>query len=463
MFHSGIYEEFCLDLSAWLQSRARRMNMNGATGIDEQELHTTVPNVLKRLCKKVVRGFYENEHAAIITLLTNSEYPCLQEDDLIRLLGFDKKQLRQSLVRLKNEKLIKQRVHKEKNPETGALISFNYYFINYKVFVNVIKYKLDHVRKKIESEEKQAKNRPSFVCTQCEKKYSDLEVDRLLDLETCQLKCTTCEGSVEEDAAGIKQSNTSRTSLARFNEQMEPIFRLLRDCEDINLAPAILEPEPQPAQLAGGSHGARSSGHRGNKPSWANDSTGDADVNGPGIKVDIMGDENGEDAAANKPRAKEAPIWMRQSTVTPALGVQNEVAASDQTRRSDHKKPGTSGKDDEILAELLVHESVNKKPRLDINEALGEGVDNDDSDSGPSDDSDFETPTPGPAAKASEVTEAMETHTESEQEDDDTHEIKIGDKMVPINDVTDEMLREMTPEEHEAYTRTLQHVYSQFY
>lgn len=437
--------------------------MNSA--IDEQELLTTVPNVLKRLCKKVVRGFYENEHAAIITLLTNSKYPCLQEDDLIRLLGFDKKQLRQSLVRLKNEKLIKQRVHKEKNPETGALISFNYYFINYKVFVNVVKYKLDHVRKKIESEEKQAKNRPSFVCTQCEKKYSDLEVDRLLDLETCQLKCTICEGLVEEDAAGIKQSNTSRTSLARFNEQMEPIFRLLRDCEDINLAPAILEPEPQPAQLAGGSHGLRPSGHRGNKPSWANDSTGGNDVNGLGIKVDIMGGEKDEDAATNKPRAKEAPIWMRQSTVTPALGVQNEVAASDQTRLggSDHKKPGTSGKDDEILAELLVHESVNKKPRLDINEALGEGGDNDDSDSGPSDDSDFEMHTPGPVSKASEVTEAMETHTESEQEEDDTHEIKIGDRMVPIDDVTDEMLREMTPEEHEAYTKTFQHVYNQLY
>lgn len=436
--------------------------MNGA--IDEQELLTTVPNVLKRLCKKVVRGFYENEHTAIITLLTNSQYPCLQEDDLIRLLGFDKKQLRQSLVRLKNEKLIKQRVHKEKNPETGALISFNYYFINYKVFVNVVKYKLDHVRKKIESEEKQAKNRPSFVCTQCEKKYSDLEVDRLLDRETCQLKCTICEGLVEEDSAGIKQSNTSRTSLARFNEQMEPIFRLLRDCEDINLAPAILEPEPQPAQLAGGSNGSRPSGHRGNKPSWANDSGGN-DVSGLGIKIDIMGDENDEDAATNKSRAKEAPIWMRQSTVAPAPGIQNEVAASDQTchGESDHKKPGTSGKDDEILAELLVHESVNKKPRLDINEALGEGVDNDESDSGPSDESDFETPTPGPAAKASEVTEAMEIHTESEQEDDDIHEIKIGDKMVPINDVTDEMLREMTPEEHEAYTKTFQHVYSQFY
>ena len=435
--------------------------MNGA--VDEQELLTVVPPVLKRLCKIVACGYYESEHAAIITLLTNSKYPCLQEDDLSRLLGFDKKQLRQSLVRLKNEKLIKQRVHKEKNPETGTTLSFNYYFINYKVFVNVVKYKLDHVRKKIESEEKQAKNRPSFVCAQCEKKYSDLEVDRLLDFETGQLKCTICEGLVEEDCAEIKQSNTSRTSLARFNEQMEPIFKLLRECEDMNLAPAILEPEPQAAQLASAVSGTRPSGPRGNKPAWANDAGG-SDVSGPGIKVDIMGDEDDEGAAANKPRPKEAPIWMRQSTVVSAPGIQTDATASShvlQHGEATHRKPGTAGKDDEILAELLVHESVNKKPRLDIKEALGEGVGNDDSDSG-SDESDFETPTPGPAAKADVVTESMDIQSD---DDEEAHEIKIkvGDKTVAINDITEKMLSQMTKEEHDAYTKAFQHVYSQIY
>lgn len=462
-----------ISYKAWLPSSLGRAkgkgkywkileNMNGST-IDEQELLTVVPPELKRLCKKVVRGFYESEHVAIVNVLTNSQYPCLQEDDLIRLLSFDKKQLRQSLVRLKNEKLIKQRVHKEKNPETGALISFNYYFINYKVFVNVVKYKLDHVRKKIESEEKQAKNRPSFLCTQCSKKYSDLEVDRLFDLETGQLKCTLCEGLVEEDSAMIKQSNTSRTNLARFNEQMEPIFQLLRECEHINLAPAILEPEPQAAQFTGGSHVSRPSGHRGSKPSWANDAAGGSDVSGPGIKIDIMGEKGDEDLGNVKPRTKEAPIWITQSTVLPASGAKNETVASGQTHPGElqNKKRIGSGKDDEILAELLVHESVNKKPRLDINEALGEGGD-DDSDSG-SDESDFETPTPGPATKESEVTESMEIHSESDQEDEEAHEIKIGDKMVPVHDVTEEMLKQMTPDEHEAYTKTLQHVYSQLY
>ena len=434
--------------------------MNGT--VDEQELLTEVPPVLKRLCKIVVRGFYESEHAALVTLLTNSKYPCLKEDDLIRLLGFDRKQLRQTLVRLKNDKLIKQRTHKEKNIETGTTSSFNYYFINYKLFVNVVKYKLDHVRKKIESEEKQSKNRPSFVCVQCSNKYSDLEVDRLLDMETGQLKCTLCEGLVEEDSAHIKQSNTSRTSLACFNEQMEPIFRLLRECENMNLAPAVLEPEPQPAQMLGGVHGSHSSaGHHSSKQGWATKTAG-YDIHEPGIKIS-MGPEDEDDSGTSKARAKEAPIWMKQSTVLPASSALNDASAGADphlTAGSTNRILGGSSKDDEIW-QLLVHESVSKKPRLDVNEALGEGIRDEDSDS--SDESDFETP--AAVGKESGIKDSMEIHSESEQEDDDGNEIKIriGDKMVSIQDVTDEMMSQMTTGEHDAYTKALQQVYSAYY
>lgn len=36
----------------------------------------------------------------------------------------------------------------------------------------------------------------------------------------------------------------ARTLLAKFNEQIEPIYELLKECEDIKLAPELLEPEP---------------------------------------------------------------------------------------------------------------------------------------------------------------------------------------------------------------------------
>jgi len=32
--------------------------------------------------------------------------------------------------------------------------------------------------------------------------------------------------------------------VAKFNEQMEPLYKLLKEVEDVKLAPSLLEPEP---------------------------------------------------------------------------------------------------------------------------------------------------------------------------------------------------------------------------
>ena len=40
----------------------------------------------------------------------------------------------------------------------------HYYFINYKQFVNVVKYRLDHMRRKLEMEEKKVRNISRATC-----------------------------------------------------------------------------------------------------------------------------------------------------------------------------------------------------------------------------------------------------------------------------------------------------------
>ncbi len=55
------------------------------------------------------------------------------------------------------------------------------YFINYKIFVNIVKYKLDLMRKRMEVEERDATSRSSFRCSNCNKQFSDLEADQLFD------------------------------------------------------------------------------------------------------------------------------------------------------------------------------------------------------------------------------------------------------------------------------------------
>ena len=71
----------------------------------------------------------------------------------------------------------------------GRTTKHNYYFINYTTFVNVVKYKLDHIRRKIETEERDSTSRASFSCPQCGKVFTDLEADQLFDPYTGKL-CT---------------------------------------------------------------------------------------------------------------------------------------------------------------------------------------------------------------------------------------------------------------------------------
>lgn len=46
----------------------------------------------------------------------------------------------------------------------------------FQTFVNVVKYKLDLMRKRMETEERDATSRASFKCPQCSKTFTDLEV-----------------------------------------------------------------------------------------------------------------------------------------------------------------------------------------------------------------------------------------------------------------------------------------------
>lgn len=207
---------------------------------ETQQFLTEIPSSLKQLARLVVRGFYTIEDALIIDMLVRN--PCMKEDDICELLRFEKKQLRSRVTILKNDKFLQVRLKMETGPD-GKAQKVNYYFINYKTFVNVVKYKLDLMRKRMETEERDATSRASFKCPNCNKTFTDLEADQLFDKETLEFRCTFCGSSVEEDLSALPKKD-SRLMLAKFNEQLQTLYDLLREVEDIKLSPELLEPEP---------------------------------------------------------------------------------------------------------------------------------------------------------------------------------------------------------------------------
>lgn len=75
-------------------------------------------------------------------------------------------------------------------------ISRNYYYIDYKQLVNMIKYKMFKLRQKIESMLITEQDR-GYFCPHCSQTYSLLDVSRLLDPMTGLFLCELCQNEVQ--------------------------------------------------------------------------------------------------------------------------------------------------------------------------------------------------------------------------------------------------------------------------
>lgn len=176
-----------------------------------------------------MRGFYNIEQKLVIDMLVRRKET--KEDDLVEVLKLERKHLRSLIQQMRQDKFINVRLIMETD-EDGKSTRRNYYSINYRMFVNVVKYKIDHMRRKLETEERDLTSRASFICQSCSKTFTDLEIGQIYDPSRGQCRCTYCDGIVDEDP-NVRPKADSRLVMANFNQQMEPIYALLQETEAI--------------------------------------------------------------------------------------------------------------------------------------------------------------------------------------------------------------------------------------
>uniref|UniRef100_A0A8C4Q1J6 General transcription factor IIE subunit 1 n=1 Tax=Eptatretus burgeri TaxID=7764 RepID=A0A8C4Q1J6_EPTBU len=442
-----------------------------------------VPAALKRLVKYIVRGFYAPEHALALDILIRN--PCVKEEDMQELLKFDRKQLRSVLNTLKADKFVKCRLRVETAPD-GKTTRHNYYFINYRLLVNVVKYKLDHMRRKIETDERDSTNRASFRCPTCSSTFTDLEANQLFEPESGSFRCTFCQTEVEEDETSLPKKD-ARTLVARFNEQIEPIYVLLRQADDLSLAHEILEPEPtdipalrhssgpgsgHAAGLAGGPHslpGMLLDGWSSARPSYDN-------LYEQNVTISMEDVDGTPGSGAAKP-PKERPVWMRESTVH--SGSEDGGEKSNNLTSSDH---------DEVMRALLVHEKKaigsggpGRGPAAGANPLswAGPGAAASDSESDTTESSDNEDGQP-PAKRRSMQqpqqpratrVDGVSCGTPFGEEDDDFEEVAdeptvtVAGRAYQYSEVSrqPELVSKMTAEEKEVYIQTGQQMFQDMY
>lgn len=88
------------------------------------------------------------------------------------------------------------------------------------LFVNIVKYRLDQVQRRLEAEQRKTTSRASFKCPSCAMTYTDLEVDRLLDPENPgRLICVYCQAEVVEEKDNASRTD-ARALIAKFHHQV---------------------------------------------------------------------------------------------------------------------------------------------------------------------------------------------------------------------------------------------------
>lgn len=441
------------------------------------QLVTEVPSSLKQLARLVARGFYTIEDALIVDMLVRN--PCLKEDDISELLKFEKKMLRARLTMLKNDKFMQAKVKMETGPD-GKAHKVNYYYINFKTFVNVIKYKLDLMRKRLETEERDATSRASFKCTNCSKAFTDLEVDQLFDFNSGEFSCLFCGSAVVEDLSAMPKKD-SRLMLAKFNEQLQPLYDLLREVEGIKLAPEVLEPEPVDIDTIRGIIKPMDGGSE----VWSGEATRSGGFAVEETRVDItIGDADTTDAQAPK---KERPVWMTTSTVisnepdesNDAESLLEKVAQSSQSNPwSNTNKSSSKNKKDEenIMSVLLAHEKQTSKANTDAVKNLGSNnPDSSGGDSSGDDDDEIERTEIRKinSCRISEycsfsfklfVTANIEMMNDDDSEED-VPTVFVDGKSYKVNEVMDntDLIAKMSPHEKATYIQICQDYYEHLY
>ncbi|XP_062512898.1 general transcription factor IIE subunit 1-like [Corticium candelabrum] len=455
--------------------------------MDDPDLLTEVPDVLKRLARVVARAFYTHVDVVIVDALVH--HTCVKEEDLLDLLFLDKRILSRSLISLKKDKLVKGITRTEPTGINGRPQKYSFFFINYRSFVNVVKYKLDKMREKIENEEKMAKHRQFYQCPRCESEFGDLDVIHLFDSMDGNLKCSHCGEVLVEDENRANPINATST-VSRLNELTRPIMELIRQTENMKLAPEVLEPEPvviQHLNVRRMKDARRLTQPIAGEEMWGKSRTPGLNVIHQGVAVEFISGE----AARNQMPGREQPDWMVRSTVDSLSNDHsNQAAASSvsnlgvddgnllyETRKSKaEKKRAKRQYGESIMADLAAYEKPSKKRKTNLPGAslAGQQSSSDNEASTSEEEIDkplglsSKRPAPGEVAAAAALTvqqpQALVTEEANiDDEEDEEVTLKVGDRVVALSDVTDEMIAEMTAEERETYERLAREAAEDFF
>ena len=130
---------------------------------------------------------------------------------------------------------VRLRYQQNEQKEGGfRAVARSYYFIDYKSFCNVVKWRMAEMRRMIDQGLRNELDSKGYVCPQCRKAFQTLEVDRLINFAMGTFNCDVC-GAELIDNENAENVIGSQDRMQRFNRQMRFILEGLRKTEEMVL------------------------------------------------------------------------------------------------------------------------------------------------------------------------------------------------------------------------------------
>lgn len=188
----------------------------------------SVPEDLKELIRIIVLNFYGFDFYLCTEYLMI--YLCLRQDILAEMLKLEPKIVNEHLNRLKKDKFLNEKLMVDIQRD-GKRIKHHFFYINFKSAVNVIKYKIDKIRERIENDQLKS-TQTIYRCVNCNKMFTELDLKDFF----LTMKCSRCFGEIHEEI------HQFRNLLQTFNTKMSRVFELLKKVEKIKLPLFVTRP-----------------------------------------------------------------------------------------------------------------------------------------------------------------------------------------------------------------------------
>ncbi|KAK4521201.1 uncharacterized protein ATC70_013146 [Mucor velutinosus] len=385
-------------------------------------------DTLKALVARVARAFYDPKYIAILDALNNAPPNTngVREEDLVFTLKMTPRDIHRICGKLKEDRLIKMANRMEPRKQDQRLIPKNYYYIDYKEFVDVVKWKMFKMQTLVRDNLRTESENKGYICNNCEKQFTPLDVLSLVDMTDQLFHCDVCEHVLEENdnAENVKGS---QQILTKLREQSQPIITLLKQTD------SIVIPSSYIYKHTGGSRASKSDEYE----------LAIAQDTGAG-QGDIIVDLQMDNEAARRAKMEEAeqkrqqnalPVWHQQSTIsgTSLVGTGDRPVAEEQDEEDTFEDVGPAEMDadtEDYYAKY--YESLSHSNALEEDRDVFETVD---------------------TAQVETFEEQQPTNSGEEEfeEDEDVPLVSVNGKMIPLNEVQEEDQRNMTTDEYKAY------------